>query len=198
MLNEKLNSLAERAKEGCSSSFEEIIKHFLPKIHSLRRLSSCFLTDESAFEWSCFQRIRRAISKFDPLRHKSFERIVSADLMATQRTYYLRAKRSSHVVVYLEEHSTRDKEGNTATYEESLLDVLANVESSVVAKEMIALLAEGDPKREAILIAWCDGCFNDSKISELLAQLFGGNIDTHRKAIQRFRKHCKAVLAKSA
>lgn len=77
-------------------------------------------------------------------------------------------------------------------------DDLAVVDDALLVKEKIALLAKGDLKKRAILIAWSDGFYNDSALSELLAQLFGGKPESHRQAIKRFRSFCQESLAKIA
>src|SRR5699024_9902906 len=74
------------------------------------------------------------------------------------------------------------------------VDVLANVESDVIAKEMTALLAQDDHRKKVILGNWILGNDNNSDISRLLAQTFGGNEEAHRKFIQRFRKDCRESL----
>ncbi|MCY9372664.1 hypothetical protein [Bacillus haynesii] len=73
-------------------------------------------------------------------------------------------------------------------------DVLADVEGEVLLKEKIALLAQDDPRKKTILEIWNRGCTNDSEISSLLAERFGGNPESHRKFIQRFRVHCQDQL----
>jgi hypothetical protein len=197
LTNEKLNTLALKAKSGCYESFEAIVRHYLPVIQKISRRYRIYLDDESAFEWSCYLRLKNAIAQYNPDKCKSFGKFVSLKLRSARIAYYSRFRNKEHPnFEYFDEFFDKDQEKET--FKDSLVDVLADVESSIVAKEMIALLAEGDPKREAILIAWCDGCYNDSKLSELLAQLFGGKAESHRKAITRFRKHCQAVLAKPA
>ena len=74
------------------------------------------------------------------------------------------------------------------------MDVLADVESEVIAKEMTALLAQGDHRKKEILGYWSIGNTNHALISRLLAQTLGGNKESHRKAINRFRKDCHEYL----
>ena len=73
-------------------------------------------------------------------------------------------------------------------------DVLANVEGEVIKRETADLLAQGDCKKEKILGFWSIGNTNNAYISRSLARSFGGNEETHRKYIQRFRKSCAEQL----
>lgn len=73
-------------------------------------------------------------------------------------------------------------------------DVLADVESEVIKKETIELLAENDRRRKEILESWSLGNTNDSQVSRSLARSLGGNEKVHRIFIQRFRKACREQL----
>src|SRR5690554_266790 len=75
------------------------------------------------------------------------------------------------------------------------VDVLADVESEVLKKETIDLLAKGDRRKLKVLESWAVGNKNDKQISRTLASTFGGNPESHRKYIQRFRKDCHNILA---
>ena len=74
-------------------------------------------------------------------------------------------------------------------------DVLADVEGEVLTKETVALLAQDDRRKELIVGSWKLGIDNNSEISRLLAQSIGGNPESHRKFIQRFRADCREMLA---
>lgn len=87
---------------------------------------------------------------------------------------------------------TKDDEGKEAEYEP--VDVLANVESEVVAKRTIDLLAQADRRKLVILNEWANGNTIDSDISLALAREIGGNPESHRKAIHRFRIECRRAL----
>src|SRR5699024_5810501 len=75
------------------------------------------------------------------------------------------------------------------------IDVLANVESELIAKEMTALLAQDDHRKKIILGNWITGNDNVSDIARLLAQTIGGSVETHRKYIHRFQKECRKIIA---
>ena len=74
-------------------------------------------------------------------------------------------------------------------------DVLTNVESEVMQKETAALLTQGDCRKEMILGYWTIGNTNDKHISRSLTRSMGGNAESHRKYIQRFRKSCRKQLS---
>lgn len=73
-------------------------------------------------------------------------------------------------------------------------DPLARVEDEVIANETIALLAQDD-RSEKVLEAWSIGNTNSSEISSSLARTIGGNPESHRKFIQRFKIDCREKLA---
>lgn len=75
------------------------------------------------------------------------------------------------------------------------IDVLADVESEVIAKETTALLAQDDRRKKVIVECWTNGNRNASEISRELAYSFGGNPETHRKFVQRFQKLCRNELS---
>ena len=76
-----------------------------------------------------------------------------------------------------------------------VIDELALVDDRLLANEKIAFLAEGDSGKLAILNNWKHGYYNDSNTSAFLAKRFGGNSESHRKFINRFRTTCQKALA---
>lgn len=87
-----------------------------------------------------------------------------------------------------------DDYGESSEFEPQ--DVLANVEDAVIQKsslhEKIIGLASDD-REFFTLNAWSNGD-NDAEISRSLADLFGGNSNSHRRFIQRFREKCQRKL----
>ena len=88
----------------------------------------------------------------------------------------------------LSDYTYIDDDGDERELEPT--DVLADVESEVIAKTTIDLLAKGDRRKKEILGYWAIGNTNYAEISRLLAQSLGGNSEAHRKAINRFREDC--------
>ena len=86
-----------------------------------------------------------------------------------------------------------DDDGNDVDFEP--VDVLANVESEVIARKTTTLLAQGDRRKGLILSEWTNGNNADLDISYVLANVLGGNSESHRKYIQRFRISCQKALS---
>src|SRR5699024_2261467 len=70
----------------------------------------------------------------------------------------------------------------------------SKVEDEVIAKKTAAMLAQ-DNRRMKIIKAWLIGNTNTSDISRTLARSLGGNVEGHRKFIQRFEKECRERLS---
>lgn len=89
--------------------------------------------------------------------------------------------------------STNDEEEDEIEFDPE--DVLADVESDLINKETIELLAENDRRRKKVLESWSLGNTNDALMSRSLARSLGGNERSHRIFIQRFRKSCSERLS---
>lgn len=109
---------------------------------------------------------------------------------------YDRTRYRKEATVIFSDIVTRDDEGEEQEYEP--VDVLANVESEVMKEATVDLLAQADRRKRLILIQWANGNTMDSDISLALAREIGGNSESHRKAIQRFRIECKRALLSAA
>lgn len=98
---------------------------------------------------------------------------------------------------HLEDLTTSDEEGQAIEYEPE--DVLADINSgNMEIKETIELLAQGDRRNKMILNAWANGYTEAKEISSILADALGGNSESHRKHIQRFKKTCRTGLTAQA
>jgi len=82
-------------------------------------------------------------------------------------------------------------DGDEIEYEP--IDELGSVESEAMVNEMTALLGK-DGRCKAILKAWTIGNTNDRQVSGALGRAFGGNPESHRKFIQRFRNESREQL----
>ena len=149
------------------------------------------ITDTSKFEDRCIKDLARYLN-LDKSHRKNKRQLIriinrnAGEFISTYRT----EKSISFSVI-----SNYDEEDEDKQLEFDEVDVLANVESDVIAKEMTALLAQDDHRKKVILGNWILGNDNNSDISRLLAQTFGGNEEAHRKFIQRFRKDCRESLS---
>lgn len=173
MKSEKFNRLVLAAESGA-------IKYVTMESERIAHL----ITDMTSFEQRCYEKIGKALEKFaDNGRQKKalIQRIIKQE-----RSYFLK------------EHSLRDEVAIEAINEEATVwepeDTLASVEGEVLLKEKAALLAQDDPRKTLILDTWIRGCTNDTEISTLLAQRFGGNARSHCRFIQRFRSNCQREL----
>lgn len=146
------------------------------------------VVDQVKFEERCIERVGRYLNK-SPGRinnKKYIERMIwevakiSIGLFKKDET------------TLMSEMITENDNGEDVEFEPT--DVLADVESEVMAKEITALLAQ-DGRRKVILEAWSLGNTNGKSISRTLACIFGGKTETHRKFIQRFEEECQKRLS---
>lgn len=192
-----MNSLAREARTGCELAMSELYRYFIPIISRISRRIRHIIDDEVAFEAECYKRIEKSVQGFDNTK-VSFYGIVSYQLRLAERYFTTRRGRQRKIVSSFESLIEQSDSKTEAKRTVSFVDDLAVIDDRLLVKEKIALLAKGDPKKVAILIAWSDGFYNESALSELLAQLFGGKPDSHRKSIIRFRYSCRETLVESA
>lgn len=153
------------------------------------RISSKVI-DTSRFEERCINDLGEYLSKSDDnKRHKRYLNYIIKRYADEALNSYKKEIADTY---------TEFSKGNEESEEEIIfepVDVLADVESEVRTKETIALLAQDDRRKKMILGSWTDGNDNNSKISSLLAETLGGNTESHRKYIQRFRAECREILS---
>jgi DNA-directed RNA polymerase specialized sigma subunit len=195
--NKQLNRLATSAKLGCPEAKDELLRHYIPIIERLSKSIWYYIEDTDAFETYCYKRLEDAIKRFDPSRG-SFSWQMQFRLRQAKSHFLKNRGRKLKQIQSLDDlGEVSDSKTKRKEYFEPI-DDLAVVEDELLVKEKIALLAKGDSRKKAILLAWSDGFYNDSALSELLAQLFGGKPESHRQAIKRFRSFCQASLAEIA
>lgn len=148
--------------------------------------------DVTAFEHRCYRNIGMAIMRGD------VRSIIGLTMYHIRRAASLHIKSTKYETPQsLNATGKYDDEGNKEPIE--VIDVLADVEQLLIEKESeiekVALLAQDDDRKKVILRLWTSGVSNTSEISRLLAQSFGGNKETHRKFINRFKLQCQKHLA---
>lgn len=196
MSTEQLNNLAKLALLGCDKSRDSLLLYFKPIIQRMSDEIWYLLRDETAFEQACYRKILNATTKFDPKAGRSFRNYVLHKLNGVRNKYltttkYLaKAKRYDQNVVSIEALASRD-DGTP----HEVVDGLAVIDDGIIVNEKIALLAEDDSRKLAILNAWSNGEYNDSETASFLAKRYGGNSESHRKFINRFRVTCQKALA---
>lgn len=146
------------------------------------------IPDLTSFEHTCFVEIGKELEKGDV---KSIEGLASYIVNRTAARHVNRSRYESPTI-FSAMSSDIKNEGEDIEYEPE--DVLANVEKEVLMKEMTDLLAQGDHRKKVIFGQWLNGASNYAEIARLLAQTLGGKEDTHRKAINRFRKECREIV----
>ncbi|TCM89652.1 hypothetical protein EV294_112117 [Paenibacillus sp. BK033] len=194
MNTEKLNITAVQAAQGCLESERALILYFIPIIQRMSKEVWHLLRDESAFEQACYRKVLNAARKYNPAAGRSFRNFVLHKLRGV-RSKYLAVPKYRIKLNYLsiEALASKDDEGNETTYE--VPDNLAVIDDALIINEKIALLAEDDSRKLAILNAWSNGEYNDSETASFLAKRYGGNSESHRKFINRFRTTCQKALA---
>lgn len=146
------------------------------------------LTDSTRFEDRCLKQVAKYISKGkDNYLHRRYiTKIIKQEAKIATSKYT-----NENYITFSEMGTTMD-DGEEIDFEPE--DVLGNVESEVIVKEMTALLGK-DGRRKAVLEAWTIGNTNDKSISSTLGRTLGGNKESHRKFIQRFRNECRELLS---
>ena len=192
----KINSLADSYMQGDEMALEELCKLFLPIIQKHSEEIWYNIENQAEFECRCLLKVQNAIKKFDRTRGRLFSRVVHV-IKKEKYDFLARRKRKITDIVSIDKPQYIDEDGNEVNFE--VQDVLADVENGLFEKEFVnekaALLAKGDSRKLAILKGWLDGEFNDLEHARVLAHSLGTNVETQRKAIQRFRNECKKRLA---
>src|SRR5690606_27356238 len=149
------------------------------------------MSNETHFEQDCLKRMEAAVRTYDiakgNFRPQVLWRFKQALTLAIAR---LKAKRRGYEVCSMD---FGESDEHFETYE--VEDELALIDDGILVNEKIAFLAEGDSRKLAILNNWQHGYYNDSNTSAFLAKRFGGNSESHRKFINRFRTTCQKALA---
>jgi hypothetical protein len=192
--NLEINNLAVNAKNGCEKSKETLLNIFLCLIYKESEIIWYKIKNFVKFEEDCLNKINWSIANLDEGNIRSFY-WMSVKTIRRVRNDHLKRNKRDHTKFTSIEAFKQKKENEDKEYIFEVEDVLADVEQEVLLKEKVALLAEGDSRKLAIINEWIKGCYSDTDIAELLAQRFGGKSESHRKYIQRFRSTCQTTLA---
>ncbi|MNN11047.1 hypothetical protein D3C81_1239870 [compost metagenome] len=165
-----------------------MLAHFHNYVLSLSDRYRNMVRSQQDYEEDCFKRIGEAVMTFDQSRG-DFERHALSKLHERtrrwQKRHIIRTRGAASLSI-----DNVDEEGGF-----DIIDDLAIIDDKIMLNERITGLASGDPRKLAILKSWTDPYYNDSKTAALLAQSDGGKLETHRKAIVRFRTECQKALA---
>ena len=195
METEKLNSLVERYRNGGDDdALNELCRQFLPVIQRHSEEIWYKIENQTEFECRCLLKIKQALSRFSPNKGSAYSLIMS--VIHREKNDFL-GRRARKVKPLSLDEPLKQSDGSEIYLE--VPDVLADVENKIIEdeniKEMVALLAKGDRRREMILKAWMEGEYNDSRLAKELAAAFPGTKESgHRRAIQRLEKECRELL----
>lgn len=192
MDDNQLNSLAVKSGNGCVESSTEILRHFIPIVERMGREVWHLLRDESSFTNECYRKLLKVAARFDPNGGRSFRNYAIHKLKGIRSTHIKRRSIQRDLLTSIEALAGGDADGKKKY---QFRDELALVDDGLITQEKIALLAEDDSRRLAILSAWTNGDYNDSHTASVLADRHGGNAESHRKYINRFRTTCRRALA---
>lgn len=146
------------------------------------------VVDQTLFEERCINRVGEYLLK-DVNNIKNFNYIMR---MINEVACSVINRNKNEHAEYFSSLKKDDDEGGEIEFEPE--DDLTDVESEVIEKDMVALLAQNDHKKLKVLEGWQVGNTNDKQISRTLARTFGGKSESHRKFIQRFRDSCRNKL----
>ncbi|CDN42033.1 hypothetical protein [Paenibacillus sp. P22] len=193
MNDAQLNNLAALAAAGNEEARNSIFRYFFPIIEAMSREVWHLLKDESSFEHECYRKLMRATERYKLGSQRSFRNYAIHKMRGIRSTHLQRRSIERERLSAIEAMGKQDEEGNEAGYE--VIDGLAIVDDALLVNEKVALLAEDDSRRLTILADWTNGFNDDSDTAALLAHRYGGNSESHRKFIQRFRTACRKALA---
>lgn len=196
--NLKLNNLALMAKNGCKESLTAIYKVFIPIINRESERIWMNVHDQTSFELDCRRQLKAAVKNFDDKNIKSFYNLVCKSFYRIKSDHLKRRSYNRENLVSIESVASTDDEGRLGyQFKDESINVSEEVLSNIEVTEKAVLLAEDDSKKMAILKAWIQG-YNDSEVSEILANLFGGKASSHRVYVARFKTECRKRLGEVA
>lgn len=181
---EKMNNLVISYQKGDPEAVNTLFRKVNPFIEDASRELESLVDNYTEFDCRITLKIKKLLETFDRKRERNFIGIVKTLIDYEKSDFITRRSRK------LEEVSKESME-DPVNEEEGIQfgDHSEKVEDEILLKEKIALLAQGDLRKETILTEWTKDT-EDSSISKLLAQLFGGKSESHRKFIQRFKSEC--------
>lgn len=193
---EAINQLAVKAKNGDQEAMNELYRYFIPKINAIAEEVWYNLKDESAFRYACYKQIEYTVKYYDPDK-ANFETLIMKNIYRVKHKYLNDASRSINreETVSLESITVTDKKGETWAYDPPAdidieKEVLHREAREEATKKIAASWGRDGARKKVIIGGWIDG-LNDSEIAEEMGARFGGNVESHRKYIQRFKNRCR-------
>lgn len=199
MNDQQLNSFATLAQQGDLQAMWEIKGYFQSFIEELSDYSRNYIKSQEKFEEECYKILDETVYEFIPSRGNFRQLAVQSikrRLGRARKRHQAALERYGISIISLTEQPTSD--GSDEIVEFDVEDRLATVDSNLLLNEKIASLAGSDSRKLAILNLWTQPNTTDSHIAHLLAQMFGGNAESHRRYVNRFKSQCKVALACAA
>lgn len=190
-MSSQLNSLVESYREGNKLALVEIFEHINPLIEKASKEIEMIVEDVTKFDCRMILKAKKLIEETFNDSKGDFISVFKTTISLEKADFIKRRSRK------LKETSldalASGSEDGMAGYQFEASD---DVESEVLLKEKVALLAQGDSRKKVILTEWSKGA-NDKAISELLAQLYGGTAESNRVYISRFKtRECRPFFEK--
>ncbi len=185
----QINSLVLAYQNGDETAMANLFDFINPMIEQASREVEPYLDDFTKFDCRVVREIKRLMDNFEYGKH-DFISGVKTQISLSKARFIRRDSRKNGNYVSMTTLEGDGGDDNLGFQFKSNSDV----ESEVAFTERVTELAQGDPRRETILLQWSKGS-EDLAISELLAQLYGGKATGHRSFIKRFKTECRNILS---
>lgn len=191
-MNKQLNNLVVTYQTTQDDFLiDEIFKSINPFIEKTSREIEHLIEDVTKFDCRMILKVKKLLETFDEEKD-DFLSIVKT-LISREKSDFIKRRSRKLEETSMNALTSGDSDEELGFQFE---DPLARVEDEVVLNEKIALLAQDDLRRKIILTQWSKGADNKS-ISVMLAHQLGGNSESHRRFITRFRNdECRPLLKK--
>lgn len=183
----QLNSLVFSYQNGSEVALNEIFQEINPLIEKASADLETVVTDVTKFDCRMILKVKKLAEDFSE-ETKDFKSIVKT-LISREKSDFAKRRSKQIEEISIDKLQLQDEEGKGFQFSNSK----AGVESEVLFQEKITLLAQGDSRKEMVLIEWSKGA-EDKSISKVLAHRFGGKPESHRKFISRFKTECRNRL----
>ena len=186
---EEINSLVVSYQKGNEEAINDLFLAINPIIEKASNELDRIVLDVTKFDCRIIMKVKRLAETFSKERH-DFVAAVKAIVSNEKSDFINRRSRNLEEISY---EFLAEPDGGEDSLGYQFTDLSEDVEEEVLFKEKIALLAQGDSRKETILSQWTKGA-TDTSISELLAKHFGGKAESHRKFISRFKSELRGKL----
>lgn len=188
MKSSHLNSLVDSYQNGDELALVGIFDAVNPLIEKASSELELLVDNYAKFDCRIVMKVKRLIETFDIDKH-DFLSAVKA-IIGNEKAFLINRSKNKPARISKE----KMEEGRDGEVGIELRSQYISVEDQVIFREKITLLAQGDERKTIILNQWLRGA-TDVSISQLLAQRFGGEVNTQWVFLKRFKKKCQRILA---